>query len=128
MSPSPPLHEITIGGFPPFSCGRDERVLIAMEKGGRSLVPVGCRGGGCGLCRVQVLDGDYVTGPMSKRHVSEADRSAGYALACRLYPRSNLRLAAAPSPHCVRALGPPNGPEGLPVPNNQTSEGEQSWR
>jgi hypothetical protein len=40
-----------------------------------------------------VVDGDYKTGKMSTVKVSESDREAGYALACRLYPVGNLLIA-----------------------------------
>jgi ferredoxin len=63
-----------------------------MERQKLSLVPVGCRGGGCGICRVRVIEGTYRTGKMSRRHVSEEDLAKGYALACRLYPTSDLVL------------------------------------
>ncbi len=57
---------------------------------------IGCRRGGCGVCRVRVLDGIFDTGPMSAVHVSADDREAGVALACCIYPRSDLVLQAAP--------------------------------
>jgi len=84
-----------------FDCRPEERVLIAMERRGLSLIPVGCRGGGCGACRVRVLVGAYETGPMSRRHVSPEDAAGGCALACRLYPKEDLSLTLAPSPHCA---------------------------
>ncbi|WP_431475415.1 2Fe-2S iron-sulfur cluster-binding protein [Marinobacter sp. KM021] len=31
-------------------------------------VPVGCRGGGCGFCKIRVLEGDFECGKMSKVH------------------------------------------------------------
>jgi ferredoxin len=36
-------------------------------------VPVGCRGGGCGVCRVQVLSGGYESKRMSRRFVTDDD-------------------------------------------------------
>lgn len=82
-----------------FTCAEGERVLHAMERQGVRALPVGCRGGGCGTCRVHVTSGSYETKKMSRAHVSEADERAGYALACRLMPRSDLslRLAAKPA-------------------------------
>ena len=49
-----------------------------------SPVQVGCRGGGCGVCRVQVVEGDYRCKRMSRRFVTEHDEREGYALACRM--------------------------------------------
>lgn len=86
-------HRIRIVGGGEFICSEGERVLLAMERCGSSDIGVGCRGGGCGICRVKVVDGDYKTGKMSTVKVSESDREAGYALACRLYPVGNLLIA-----------------------------------
>ena len=83
-------HRIHIVGGKSFACRDDERVLLAMERGGADGIEVGCRGGGCGICRVRVVDGEYRTGKMSIAAVSEADRKAGYALACRLFPDGEL--------------------------------------
>ncbi|WP_339651036.1 2Fe-2S iron-sulfur cluster-binding protein [Halopseudomonas pelagia] len=75
-----------------FSCEPEQSVLKAMEQQANRCVPVGCRGGGCGLCKVQVLSGEYQCGPMSRKHVPEAALACGEVLACRLYPRSDLTI------------------------------------
>ncbi|NKB35719.1 MAG: 2Fe-2S iron-sulfur cluster binding domain-containing protein [Gammaproteobacteria bacterium] len=76
-----------------FDCAADRNVLKAMEKLGRSGIPIGCRGGGCGVCRVQVLGkGQYHTGKMSREQVPADDEKKGICLACKLIPESNLRL------------------------------------
>jgi ferredoxin len=85
--------QISVDGFgQSFPCRSDERVLIAMERLGRRDIPVGCRGGGCGACKVLVIEGRYHTGKMSRQQVSEAEAAQGYALACRLYPNTDLKL------------------------------------
>lgn len=73
-------------------------VLLEMVARGVRALDVGCRGGGCGVCRVQVVEGEYETQRMSKRHVSDEERAAGYALSCRLLARSDLVVRPAPSP------------------------------
>ena len=75
-----------------FPCGPGDPVLSAMERQGLELIPVGCRGGGCGACKIRVLSGNYRCGPMSAAQVSPADRARRIALACRCYPDSDLRL------------------------------------
>ena len=76
-----------------FPCPPDRNVLKAMEKLGLKGIPVGCRGGGCGVCRVQVLDGGrYHTGKMSREQVSIEDESENICLACKLFPESDLEL------------------------------------
>lgn len=76
-----------------FTCTPERNVLKAMEQLGRKGIPVGCRGGGCGVCRVQVTgDGHYRTGKMSREQVPVGDEEKGICLACKLFPEDNLRL------------------------------------
>lgn len=75
-----------------FSVTEGQYVLAAMEHAGSQAIDIGCRGGGCGLCKVRVLEGQYSTGRMSRRHVTEQEQADGYALACRLLPESDLVL------------------------------------
>lgn len=82
-----------------FRCAEGQSVLQAMEAQGKRCVPVGCRGGGCGLCKVRVLGGDYRRGRMSCRHVPPELASQGLALACQVFPQSDLSI------ECLRRNG-----------------------
>lgn len=82
-----------------FRCAEGQSVLHAMEAQGKRCVPVGCRGGGCGLCKVRVLSGDYRRGRMSCQHVPPEAASQGLALACQLFPQSDLSI------ECLRRKG-----------------------
>jgi ferredoxin len=73
-----------------FHCHTGNSLLEGMQRLARKGIPVGCRGGGCGICRVQVLSGNYHCKKMSQEHVSETDLKDGIGLACRLYPESDL--------------------------------------
>jgi ferredoxin len=76
-----------------FTCRAGQDVLAAMERLGRKDIPVGCRGGGCGICRVQVVGaGRYHTLKMSRAQVSETDKEAGICLACKLIPETDLKV------------------------------------
>ena len=76
-----------------FTCPPQRNVLKAMEQLGRKGIPVGCRGGGCGVCRVQVINGGrYHTGKMSREQVPIEDEQQGICLACKLFPEGNLHL------------------------------------
>ncbi|MCZ4303409.1 2Fe-2S iron-sulfur cluster-binding protein [Zoogloeaceae bacterium G21618-S1] len=75
-----------------FVCRSDENVLHAMELLGYRGIPVGCRGGGCGVCRVRVRSGQYTARKMSRACVSEAEEAVGIVLACKLFPSSDLDL------------------------------------
>lgn len=74
-------------------CESGQTVLNAMEQLGRKGIPVGCRGGGCGVCLVRVMNGHYRAKKMSREHVSELQEKSGYALACRLKPTSDLVIS-----------------------------------
>ena len=76
-----------------FWCVADDLVLLAMEHQGQHLIPVGCRRGGCGICKVQVLSGEYETLVMSRAQVSINEEADRYALACRLMPKSDLKIS-----------------------------------
>jgi ferredoxin len=83
-----------------FYCGKEENILRAMERSRSGLqmlhsIPVGCRGGGCGICRVRVLSGDVETKKMSVKHVTAEQQGEGFALACRVFPRGALKLELA---------------------------------
>lgn len=75
-----------------FPCRDGESVLAAVHRLGQKGIPVGCRSGGCGVCKVAVLSGSYSAVAMSRDHVSEGEEAAGQVLACRIYPRSDLHL------------------------------------
>ncbi|WCP15974.1 Na(+)-translocating NADH-quinone reductase subunit F (plasmid) [Sphingobium sp. AntQ-1] len=72
-------------------CPAGRTLLEASRRSeGTAAIPSGCRGGGCGVCRVQVLEGLYSCDRMSRRQVPAEDEARGFALACQLYPQSDL--------------------------------------
>jgi len=73
-----------------FQCCPDTSLLVGMGRVGVKYIPVGCRAGGCGVCKIHVLKGDYEVKAMSRAHVSLNEEDLGYALACRVFPRSDL--------------------------------------
>lgn len=80
-----------------FFCREDQHLLQGMQsfRVGQPLldvIPVGCRGGGCGVCRVRILSGSYEAKKMSRKHIPENDQARGFALACRVFPRSDLHI------------------------------------
>lgn len=76
-----------------YACAESESLLVAMARNGRRGIPLGCRGGGCGVCKVQVSDGQFTTRAMSRQHVSVDDEARGCLLACRIYPRGDLAVS-----------------------------------
>ena len=73
-----------------YQCREDKTLLVGMERRGAHAIDIGCRGGGCGVCKIRVLKGEYERKRMSRAHISEAEESSGYALACRIFPRSEM--------------------------------------
>lgn len=76
-----------------FRCAGDRSLLAGMECLGRADLPVGCRNGGCGVCKVRILEGTWQARVMSREHVSEEDERAGTVLACRVRPTSDMRIS-----------------------------------
>lgn len=75
-----------------YPCDESESVLHGMARLGRRGIPLGCRGGGCGVCKVHVTQGRYESKVMSQAHVSPEELAAGTVLACRIMPHSDLCL------------------------------------
>ncbi|MDX1734333.1 MAG: 2Fe-2S iron-sulfur cluster-binding protein [Halioglobus sp.] len=78
-----------------FGCAPDQHLLQGMQgyRVGQPLlkaIPVGCRGGGCGVCRVRIVSGEFEAKKMSRKHVTTDEQAQGHALACRVFPRSDL--------------------------------------
>lgn len=75
-----------------YRCSDSLTLLEGMESLGKKGIPVGCRGGGCGVCKVHVLSGSYTKRVMSREHISEEDEAEGRVLACRVRPTSEVSL------------------------------------
>ena len=73
-----------------FQVEEGESVLDAALRQSIAL-PYGCRGGGCGACKGQILDGSisYPDGDLPNG-ISEQDNDNNYALFCQAVPNSDL--------------------------------------
>lgn len=79
-----------------FLCATTESLLQGMLRLGRKGIPVGCVNGGCGVCKVRILDGETkALGPISRAHVTYEEEQQGYALACRVAPLTSVRIEVA---------------------------------
>lgn len=76
------------------ACKVGETLLAAFIRTGKKGIPVGCRGGGCGICRIEIEVGQVDTKPMSRSQISLDDERAGRLLACSVYPTSDLKVRA----------------------------------
>jgi ferredoxin len=75
-----------------YRCSPQESLLAGMERLGKKGIPVGCRGGGCGVCKVEITSGTYFKRVMSREYVSVEDEAANRVLACRVKPTSDITL------------------------------------
>lgn len=73
-----------------FLCRSDEYLFAAMRRAG--FFKGGCRGGGCGICKVRVISGEVSLGAMSREHVTREEEAEGYILACRAGLESDVVL------------------------------------
>ena len=79
-----------------FDCATNESLLAGMLRLGRKGIPVGCVNGGCGVCKVRIVEGAVQSlGPVSRAHVSTEEEANGYTLACRVAPTQSVCLEVA---------------------------------
>src|SRR5215468_11011072 len=81
--------------FSPFGdtvvCRPDEAVLTALLRSGARVV-FGCRGGGCGTCKMRLTSGQVEYGRCSAAVLSEDDKREGSFLSCQARPFSDLTV------------------------------------
>lgn len=75
-----------------FFCEEDQSILKGMGRSGRQKIPSGCHGGGCGVCKVRIKTGTYISGKMNRAVISELEEKSNYTLACKALPQSDLVL------------------------------------
>lgn len=79
-----------------YLCALDESLLRGMLRLGRKGIPAGCVSGGCGVCKVRILEGGVKPlGPVSRAHVTPEEELLGFTLACRVAPTGAVRLEIA---------------------------------
>lgn len=90
-----PVYQVRVEGTDiQFSCGEDEFVLAAMGKNRQGPIRHGCYGGGCGVCKMRLVQGQVAcVKKMSRAHVSREEERVGMVLLCCVKPRSDLLLA-----------------------------------
>lgn len=75
-----------------FKCRPDQSLLTGMQHQQKQAINIGCRGGGCGICKIRILSGNYMAKKMSSNHVTPEQRTYGIALSCRVFPRSDMTI------------------------------------
>ncbi|OAB88651.1 ferredoxin [Janibacter melonis] len=70
----------------------NETVLSGLYKAGYAYT-VGCKRGGCGICKLDVLEGDFTYNrPVADSVVSADERTDGTCLSCRAVPDSDITI------------------------------------
>ena len=72
-------------------CGPGESVLAAILRSGASVV-FGCRGGGCGTCKMRVMSGRVEHGRCSAAVLLEEEKLDGWFLSCQARALSDLTI------------------------------------
>ncbi|SEP88230.1 2Fe-2S iron-sulfur cluster binding domain-containing protein [Solimonas aquatica] len=86
-------YRISVEGLDePYRCAEGQTLLGCLELRPRRPITVGCRGGGCGVCKVEIVSGQYTSRRMSRDHISSEEQASGVVLACRVQPRSDMVL------------------------------------
>lgn len=81
-----------------------ETVLEGLFRAGFAYT-VGCRRGGCAICKVDVLSGEFsYNRPVADTVVSAEERTDGTCLSCRAVPVSDLTIEMRDE--CLRLVNP----------------------
>lgn len=81
-----------------------ETVLGGLYKAGYAYT-IGCRRGGCAICKVDVREGDFsYDHPVADSVISDEERTDGTCLSCRAVPASDLTIEMRDT--CLRLVNP----------------------
>jgi ferredoxin len=100
------MNEITIlpDGIQ-VAANSDETLLRALARAGLRY-RVGCKRGGCGICKVQLLGGEVgYERPIAASVLSDDERVEGVCLSCRAVPLTNIVIELQEGDKLRRVLG-----------------------
>ena len=72
-------------------CNLEETVLGAILRSGASVM-FGCRGGGCGTCKMRVISGQVEHGRCSAAVLQEEEKASGWFLSCQARALTDLTI------------------------------------
>lgn len=82
-----------------------ETMLAALGRAGLRY-RVGCRRGGCGICKVQLIVGEVgYERPIAATVLTDEERVAGICLSCRAVPLTNVVIELQEGDRLRRVLG-----------------------
>jgi ferredoxin len=72
--------------------GEDETILEGLYRHGYAY-RIGCRRGGCAICKVDLLDGEVAYNrPVADSVLTEEEKANGCCLTCRAVPTSDITI------------------------------------
>lgn len=74
-----------------IACDAGETVLGALLRGGANVV-FGCRGGGCGVCKMRLVAGRVDHGRCSAAVLPHTERAQGWVLSCQAQPLTDISI------------------------------------
>ncbi len=74
-----------------FLCSKENN-LVQAARVQMVKVPCACVGGGCGICKVKVVSGQYEMDTYAKSALSDEESEKGYVLLCKTHPLSDLQI------------------------------------
>ena len=87
------------------SAGPDETMLGALGRAGLRY-RVGCRRGGCGICKVQLVLGEVrYERPIAASVLTDDERADGVCLSCRAVPITNVVIELQEGDRLRKVLG-----------------------
>ena len=106
-----------------------ETVLKALSRAGLKY-RVGCKRGGCGICKVQLVLGEVrYERPVAESVLSDDERVEGICLSCRAVPITNIAIELQEGDRLRKVLGfgipssaPPPSGRSAPDPTTATKE------
>jgi ferredoxin len=108
----------------------EESLLRALARAGLRY-RVGCKRGGCGICKVQLLLGEVrYERPIAASVLSDDERVQGICLSCRAVPLTNVVIELQEGDRLRRVLGflPPPSTAPTQAPGRSPSTDQQKGR
>lgn len=110
---------VVLGADVAFDCRPDETVLAALHRHGHA-VRSGCRRGGCGICKLHIVEGTVgYTHVVASSVLTDDERADGVCLTCRAVPEGEVVLELRPEdisrPNALATL---YASLGLPAPDS----------
>lgn len=85
------MFRINIDKEESFLCSESQSLLEA-ARSQMVKVPFACTRGGCGFCKVKVINGSYKMEMYAKSALSDEEAKQSIVLLCKTYPQSDLQL------------------------------------